>query len=327
MMTLVPKTNIDFIGKRWIFFGISLTLMVLSVISLATRGLNLGLDFTGGTLVQVQFEKQIDTGDLRSAMDKAGIGATIQSYTGRNAFAISVKGKQDSVNTVGGKIQAAITAAMPAVPFKVERVEYVGPAVGRDMAKKALWAMSLSFMMMIVYIAFRFSNPLWGTMGVIADFHDIFITVGILSLTGKEIDLVVIAAVLTIAGYSINDTVVTFDRMRENMRNNIRIPLGELINRSINETLARTVMTTATVFLAVLALFFLGGEVIHNFAFTMFVGVILGTYSTVAIATPLLFEWAEGRHQNKKAEEPQQEKAAQQQKPQQPQGRKAKKNA
>ena len=304
MMTLVPKTNIDFIGKRWIFFGLSLTLMVLSIISFAVKGFNLGLDFTGGTLVQVQFEKPVSIGELRAAIDKTGMEAAIQSFTGRNAYAISIKGKQDSINTVGGKIKDAITVGIPTAPFKVERVEYVGPAVGRDMAKKALWAMVLSFMAMIVYIAFRFSNPLWGTMGVIADFHDIFITVGILSLTGKEIDLVVIAAVLTIAGYSINDTVVTFDRMRENMRSNIRIPLRELINRSINETLARTVMTTATVFLAVMALFFFGGEVIHNFAFTMIVGVVLGTYSTVAIATPLLFEWAEGHSGSKPSAEP-----------------------
>ncbi|MFA5161016.1 MAG: protein translocase subunit SecF [Elusimicrobiales bacterium] len=295
MIKLIPKTDIDFVAKRWIFFGISITLMAAGIISVAVKGLNFGLDFTGGTLVQVQFDKPAAIGEVRAALEKAGISASLQSYTGRNSFAISVKGKQDNVNVIGNKIKDALSSAMPDKKFETERLEYVGPAVGRDMTKKALWAMALSFLAMIVYIAFRFSNPLWGTMGVIADFHDIIIVVGILSMTGKEIDLVIIAAILTIAGYSINDTVVTYDRMREHLRLNVRMPLKELINRSINECLARTVMTNVTVLLAVLCLFILGGEVLHNFAFTMLVGCLLGTYSTIAIATPLLYEWAEGR--------------------------------
>ncbi|MDD2772332.1 MAG: protein translocase subunit SecF [Elusimicrobiales bacterium] len=326
MMTLIPKTNLDFISKRWIFFGISLTLMALSFVSFAVKGLNLGLDFTGGTLLQVQFSQPAGIDAVRSALDKAGInGVSLQTFTGRNAYAISVKGKQENVNVIGNKLKDALTAGLSGNAFKVERLEYVGPAVGRDMTKKALWAMILSFFGMIVYIAFRFSNPLWGAMGVIADFHDIIIVVGILSLTGKEIDLVVIAAVLTIAGYSINDTVVTFDRMREHLKLNVRMPLGELINRSINETLSRTMMTTATVFLAILSLYFLGGEVIHNFAFTMLVGCILGTYSTIAIATPLLYEWAEGRNSKKQSQQPEKPQAIAQQ--QQGYSKKARKNA
>jgi len=325
MMTLLSKTNIDFISKRWIFFSLSIAMLALSFISFAVKGLNLGLDFTGGTMLQVQFEQPVGIDAVRASLAKAGIGGvSLQSFTGRNAYAISVKGKQENVNTIGGKLKDALVSGNPGNSFKVERLEYVGPAVGRDMTKKALWAIVLSFIGMIIYIAFRFSNPLWGAMGVIADFHDIIIVLGVLSFTGKEIDLVVVAAVLTIAGYSINDTVVTFDRMREHLKLNVRMPLGELVNRGINETLARTVMTTVTVFLAVLSLFFLGGEVIHNFAFTMLVGCILGTYSTLAIATPLLYEWVEGRHGGKQARQPERPQPSQQQ---QGSSKKARKNA
>ncbi|MCX5783081.1 MAG: protein translocase subunit SecF [Elusimicrobia bacterium] len=291
MMVLIPKTNIDFIGKRFVLFAISGFFIALGIVAIAVKGINFGLDFTGGTLVQVQYDSPVVIGDVRGALQKAGITAGIQSFTGRNSFAIRVKGRQENVNEVGNKITGALKAAMPDKSFKEERREYVGPTVGRDLARRAVMALVFSMFGIIVYVAFRFSNPIWGTMGVLALFHDVFITLGFMTLTGREIDLVIVAALLTIAGYSINDTIVIFDRMRENMRLHVKMPLGELVNKSINETLSRTLITNFTVLSAVAVLYFAGGDVINDFAFAMLVGSIFGTYSTIAIATPLVYQW------------------------------------
>jgi preprotein translocase subunit SecF len=163
--------------------------------------------------------------------------------------------------------------------------------VGRDLAKKALFAVVLSLFGIIVYVAFRFSNPVWGAAGVVSLMHDVFVTMGALSITNREIDLVVVAALLTIAGYSINDTIVIFDRMRENMRMFPKMHIGKLVNTSVNETLSRTLITNLTVLTVVTILFLFGGEVINNFAFAMLVGSICGTYSTIALATPLVYQW------------------------------------
>jgi preprotein translocase subunit SecF len=297
MMVLIPKTNIDFVKRRFIFFSISAAFLLAGFISIAIKGINFGLDFSGGTLVQVKFEQKIDTKEVRNALNASNIEAEIQNYTNRNAFAIRVKGSQENVNEIAEKIITALKATKS--PFEEERREFVGPAVGRDLAKKGLWAMILSLCGIIIYIAFRFKNPAWGAMGVIAIFHDVLVAVGLLSITNREIDLVILAALLTIAGYSINDTIVIFDRMRENLKNNVRIPLKDLINKSINETLSRTIITSVTVFLAVLILYVMGGTVINNFAFTMLVGTVMGTYSTIAIATPLLYQWQTRGNRNR----------------------------
>lgn len=290
MMQLISKTNIDFINKRFALFAISGLFVLMTVISLFTKGLNFGLDFRGGTLVQVKFEKPLEIKDVRQALEANKLDADIQSYTGRNAFAVRIKGKQENVNEIGDKIKDALTASFGNT-FTVEKLDYVGPTVGRDLTKKALWALILSLFGIILYLAFRFNNPLWGLMGVLALFHDVFVTTGFLSITAREVDLVTVAALLTIAGFSINDTIVIFDRMRENIKLYPRMAFKELINKSINETLSRTVITSLTVLSAVVILYF-GGYVINDFAFTMIVGIIAGTYSTVAIATPLLYQLA-----------------------------------
>ena len=291
MMKFIPETKIDFVGKRHIFFSISAVLLTISFISVAMKGLNLGLDFTGGTLMQVKFEAPVQIGQLRSALETAGLKPEIQSFD-NNSFAIRLKGKQEKVNEVGDQITRAIASSMPEAKFSKERVEYVGPAVGRDLSKKAIWALVLAMFGIIIYLAFRFNNPLWGTTGVIGIFHDILITIGMLSITNRQIDLIIVAALLTIAGYSINDTIVIYDRMRENIRLNIRMPLREVINLSMNETLSRTINTTLTVFLASMTLYLFGGDVINDFAFAMVIGTVVGVYSTVAVATPLLFQWS-----------------------------------
>jgi len=292
MMVLIKKTNIDFIGKRFIFFGISAVMITAGAASMAAKGLNLGLDFTGGTLLQVQFDAKVTTAQVRESMTKAGLETAVQSFTGRNAYQIKVKGSQEKVNEIADKIMAGFAVSFPGNKFTEEKRDYVGPVVGRDLAKKALFAFILSLFGIIIYVAFRFANPVWGAAGVVALMHDVFVAAGALSITNREIDLVIVAALLTIAGYSINDTIVIFDRMRENMRMFPKMQLGQLVNTSVNETLSRTLITNFTVLAVVAVMFLFGGEVINNFAFTMLVGSVCGTYSTIAIATPLVYQWA-----------------------------------
>ncbi len=288
MIRILHKTNINFIKLRHVFFAISGTVVLIGIVSLSVKGINLGLDFTGGTLVQVKFDKPVNIGALRAAMDSGKVEAAIQSSG--DSFAIKVKGTQENVNETANKILAALKGVQGA-SFIEEKRDYVGPVVGRDLAKKALFAIILSMFGIIVYVAFRFSNPVWGTAGVIGLLHDVFVALTAMSLTNREIDLVIVAAFLTIAGYSINDTIVIFDRMRENMRNFPKLPLGDLINRSVNECLSRTIITTATVFITVLVLFLFGGAAINNFAFAMLIGTVTGVYSTVALCTPMVYQW------------------------------------
>ncbi|MDD5207937.1 MAG: protein translocase subunit SecF [Elusimicrobiales bacterium] len=290
MITLLPKTNIDFVKKRFIFFTISGIVSLIGIISLATKGLDLGLDFTGGTLVQVKFEKPIEISAIRKALEASGMEAGIQTFTGENSYALKIKGAQQNVNEIADKMGAALKA-IPGNSFTEEKRDFVGPVVGRDLSKKAIFAILLSMFGIIIYIAFRFSNPVWGAAGVVGILHDVFVTLTAMSLANREVDLVVVAAFLTIAGYSINDTIVIFDRMRENMRNFPKMPMGQLINMSINECLSRTIITTFTVFITVLILYLFGGTGINNFAFAMLIGTITGVYSTIFICSPIVYQW------------------------------------
>ncbi len=293
MIRILHKTNINFIKLRHVFFSISGLILLTGTISLSVKGVNLGLDFTGGTLVQVKFDKPVKIGVIRAALDSAKVEAAIQSSA--ESFDIKVKGTQDNVNETANKILAALKT-IQGVTFSEEKRDFVGPVVGRDLAKKAIFAMILSMFGIIVYVAFRFSNPVWGTAGVIGLLHDVFVALTAMSITNREVDLVIVAAFLTIAGYSINDTIVIFDRMRENMRNFPKMALAELINMSVNETLARTIITTMTVFITVLILFLFGGTAINNFAFCMLIGTITGVYSTVALCTPMVYQWEHRTH-------------------------------
>ena len=295
MIKILHKTNINFIKLRHVFFVISGAVVLTGTVSLFVKGINLGLDFTGGTLMQVKFDKPVEIGTLRSALDAAKVEAGIQSFSNENSYAIKVKGTQENVNEKANQITAALKT-IPGVSFTEEKRDYVGPVVGRDLAKKALFAIVLSMFGIIIYVAFRFSNPIWGAAGVIGLLHDVFVALTAMSLTNREIDLVIVAAFLTIAGYSINDTIVIFDRMRENMRIFPKMRLGELINLSVNECLSRTIITTFTVFITVLVLYLIGGTSINNFAFCMLIGTVTGVYSTIALCTPMVYQW---EHRNK----------------------------
>jgi preprotein translocase subunit SecF len=294
MIRILHKTNINFIKRRFVFFAISGLVTLTGIISLSIKGVNLGLDFTGGTMMQVKFDKPVAIEAVRSALDAAKVEASIQSFSDAS-YAIKVKGTQENVNEKANQILAGLKT-IPGAAFTEEKRDYVGPVVGRDLAKKAMFAIILSMFGIIVYIAFRFSNPVWGAAGVIGLLHDVFIALTAMSLTNREVDLVIVAAFLTIAGYSINDTIVIFDRMRENMRNFPKMMLAELINLSINECLSRTIITTMTVFITVLVLFLFGGIAINNFAFCMLIGTITGVYSTIFICSPIVYQWEHRSH-------------------------------
>ena len=292
MLHLIPQTNLDFVGARWKFFIFSTALMAAGAVSLATRGIRYGIDFTGGTLIQISFQRPITLAELRKAADAGGLGdVALQSFAGTNTFSLRI---QSDPNSSAEKLEQYLKTLQTAVPndhFIVDRKEYVGPVVGKHLFRQALWAVVLSLLGMIIYLAFRFDNPIWGFSGVIALAHDVFLTYALFSVLGLEVDLLIVTALLTIAGYSIHDTIVVFDRMREKMRLLRNAPLHGLINDSMNETLSRTIITSMLVFVVVLILFIFGGKVIHNFALAMVFGVGFGTYSSVAIAAPLVYEW------------------------------------
>lgn len=291
MMTFFPKTHIDFLKYRKVYFTISALIFVLGIFLFATKGLNLGIDFTGGTMVQVKFEQKVDMAQIRAALAQTGQNSDLQSY-GENTYAVREKGSETNVNEVQTRIEKALDTLN--VPYVVQQTNFVGPTVGQNMTERAAWAIILSLILIIIYVAFRFNNILWGTSGVIALFHDLFVMAVAFAITQREIDLVVVAAFLTVAGFSINDTIVIFDRIRENMRLNPRATLGQLINQSINETLSRTVITSITVVGALFVLYFCGGEALNSFSFAMLVGCICGFYTTIALTTPLVYVWSKG---------------------------------
>ena len=286
---LLPKTNIDFIGMRMWLFLFSSILMIACLGSIIFKGMNYGIDFTGGTVVQVHFSSPITIQEVRKSLEGNGVNADVQSFIGRNAYAIKVKGSQDNVNEVATKIEDALKTTN--VSFDVEQKDFVGPAVGNHLAKKAIFAFVLALGAMIIYIGFRFQNIIWGAMAVLALFHDVFLAVGIFSIFGIEVDLVIVAAFLTIAGYSVNDTIVIFDRVRENMHLNPKAKLKELLNLSINETLSRTIITSLTVLGATALLFIFGGDVLRNFSLAMLIGLTSGVYSTIALVAGLVYQW------------------------------------
>ncbi len=291
MMHLLPKTNIDFLKYRKAYYTLFAVLLIGGIICFFTKGFNMGIDFTGGTMVQVKFSAPVEIAQVREALSATGANSELQTF-GDSTFAISEKSTADEVGVVQTRIEKALDTLN--VPYTVEQTNSVGPAVGESMTERALWAILLSLVFIIIYVAFRFSNILWGVSGVVALFHDLFVMAVAFSLTQREIDLVVVAAFLTVAGFSINDTIVIFDRMRENIRLHPKMGFGELINLSINETLSRTIITTLTVLFALIVLYVFGGEVINSFAFAMLVGCISGVYSTIALTTPLVYTWSHG---------------------------------
>ena len=340
MQFIKPDINIDFIGKRKIAFVGSLVLVAVSIISLVAKaGPRYGIDFAGGTVVQVKFAKEIEPGAIKNALRPLGLGITsVQGFGERkeHEFLIRAAESTEALESLAPEIKRVIDSAYPQNKAEVRRVEMVGPKVGKDLREKALLAMFSALLFIVVYISGRFelkwmvsiimasglivtllvftkfgvSIPIliiiallvtltlsfylklrFAMGAIVALIHDVFITVGVFSLTNKEFTLPIIAALLTIIGYSLNDTIIVFDRIRENSRKYHRQPYEQIINRSINETLSRTLLTSLTTLAVVVALFVLGGGIIHDFAFALIIGIIVGTYSSIYVASPVLIIW------------------------------------
>ena len=290
-MHIFTNANFDFVGKRYLFFGVSGLLILLGIVSLIVRGgPNYGIDFTGGLLMQIGFEKPVEMNAFRATLNDAGItGCELQSSG--NSVILRVKHKDINSDAFSSNLMKVLNEKYTVSKAIIERKEFVGPTIGKHLAKQAFLAVIFSMLGIIVYVAFRFHSGLWGSAGVIAIMHDVFIVFGLFSLFNKEITITVLAALLTLAGYSINDTIVVFDRIRDNLRLYNKESFFKILNDSINQTLSRTIITSLTVFAVVLSLFIFGGEVIHDFAFALLVGVIVGSYSTIFIASPLIYEW------------------------------------
>ncbi len=280
------KFHLDFMGKRRLAFAFSVLLISASIVSLVTQKLNFGIDFTGGTLVEVGYRQAVELDQVRSVLAATEFSDAVVQYFG------SAKDVLIRVAQVQGKNSADISDAIIAVlrqsdqPVEVRRVEFVGPQVGEDLKEDGGLAMIYALIMIFIYIAFRFQR-LFSVGAIAALVHDVIITIGFFSIMQMDFDLTVLAALLAVIGYSLNDTIVVFDRIRENFRRVRKGAPVDIINASLNQTLSRTLMTSLTTLLVLTALFFLGGEVIRPFSAALIVGVIIGTYSSIYVASPV----------------------------------------
>ena len=288
-MELLGKTKIDFIGKRNISFTISAFIAIIGIIGVIQVGrgaANMGIDFSGGTSMQLKFSKPISIADARIALHKNGIAkADLQEIKDGNKLLVKMAGA--AVGKPSEMVQTAFKKEFTDNPFTVESSTEIGPSIGDKLRKDTMIAALLSMLGIILYIAWRFDFK-FGVGATVATMHDCLAMFAAFYLMNKEINLLFITAVLTIAGYSLTDTVVVFDRIRENLHKNLKGAMQNIFNASINEVLSRTIVTSLTVFLASASLFLFGGEVIHDFAFALLVGVIVGTYSSVFVASPIV---------------------------------------
>jgi preprotein translocase subunit SecF len=298
-MRLFANANYDFIGRRRIGYLISAALLVPGLLLLLIRGVNYSVEFTGGTLVQVQTREPVNVGAVRDALAARGMeGAEIQTFGSDRELAIRARTAlagtdANDTQAAAGAVRQALDGVLGAGNYTVERTEAVGPKVGGELRQKALMAILLSFVAVLLYLAYRFEWR-FGVAAVIATAHDVVASLAFIGLTRIEVSLFVVAGLLTIVGYSLNDTIVIFDRIRENLHRRKREHFADVLNRSINETLPRTFFTGTTALGSLIALSVLGGEVVRPFALLMLFGVIVGTFSSVFIASPVLL-WIEQR--------------------------------
>jgi preprotein translocase subunit SecF len=289
-----PNTKIDFVGKIKFALILSWVLIGIGIVSMVIKGGPLyGIDFSGGTLMQIKFAKKVSAGAIRKALKDMGVQTgSVQSVGAEadNEFLLNYETTEEDLEQFSEKIREQFVATFGKDSFEIRRAEIVGPKVGKDLREKALLAVGLSCIGMLIYIWFRFEFR-FGLGAVLGLVHDVLITFGALSLTNTPIDLPVVAALLAIVGYSVNDAIIVCDRIRENIPKMTREKLGTIINISVNQTLSRTILTAGTTIMAIIALYIFGGTVIHDFAFTMLVGVITGTYSSIYVACPVVIYW------------------------------------
>jgi len=300
MIEIFRSPNYNFIGNRRWAYMLSGLITLIGLVSLVTQGLRYDIDFTGGTLVQVRFEKTPTVADIRKALSRIGMGESIIQEFGRsNEFIIRAPLTSTSSEELTRKIERTLADEPGLGRAEIRRVEFVGPQVGKELQWQAIYAVLFGLVGILLYIALRFDMK-GGVAAIVAVFHDVIVCLGALSLTHREFSLPVLAALLTIIGYSVNDTIVAYDRLREN-RGKMTVrgrPFAEQMNDAVNQTLSRTILTALTVFLSTAILLFFGGKTLEDFAFVLFVGVITGTYSTTYVAAALVVDWTlylEGR--------------------------------
>ncbi len=284
MIRLLANTNIDFLGKSKPAALLSTFLIAMGLVSLLLKGGPLlGIDFTGGHLAQLQFAAPVSLSEIREAMLEAGFNRpTIQQFGSESEILIRLP-----VEETGQEFSDQLKAALSETDFTIRRLETVGPKIGEELRGKMLWAIFFAMLSILIYITIRFDR--WYALGAVAALvHDVLITLGIFSLLNLEIDLAIVAAFLTIVGYSLNDTIVVFDRIRENAKSQRRTEFLATVNKSMNQTLSRTLITSLTTLMVVTTLYLIGGEVIKYFAFALIIGVIVGTYSSIFVASPLM---------------------------------------
>ncbi len=293
-MDIWGTTKIDFLGKRKVSFTVSIIFALLglaAVIAIPTGKANLGTDFAGGVAIQYRFAEAIEIQEVRDLLAKSGFrDANLQQFAEQNKLLVKLKRSERNLGALTASLGTAFREGMPENPFTIDSTREVGPTVGKKLQRDALWAIFVSMFGILAYVAWRFEFR-FGVAAVVATFHDVLVVMGLLFLMNKEITLLIVTGLLTIAGYSLTDSVVVFDRIRENMRRSSKEGRPELINRSRTEVLRRTFVTSITTALALVALLVFGGEVLYDFALTMLMGVIVGTYSSIFIASPLLLFW------------------------------------
>ncbi len=299
-MRIFENTNYDFLGKRKMFYAISVAIIVIGfTVLFATKSIPLGIDFSGGTELQIKFDKDVNIGDLREAMDNAGFAGMELKTMGTERDVLFRTPMQEEGQLVSDKIQQGIKTKIKDNNFVVQRIDKVGPKIGAELRRNALFAVIFSLIAILIYLAFRFQF-VFAVGAVIALFHDVLVTIAVIAIFDAifpnlrlEFNQSMLAAFLTLVGFSSNDTVIVFDRIRENIKLFKNEDILHVMNRSINATLSRTIITSGTVFITVLVLFIFGGEVNRSFAFTFAIGIITGTYSSVFVASAIVVDWKE----------------------------------
>ena len=295
-MDILGQTKIDFLGKRNITFAFSAVFAVIglvAVFAVYTGKANMGIDFSGGVSIQFRFEGPVEIDEVRGMLAEGGFpDAGLQQFAEPNKLLVRLKGARGNLRETSDSISAVFSKGLPENPFVVDSTTEIGPTVGKKLQTDALKAIGIALLGILFYVAWRFEFR-FGVAAVVATFHDVLVVMGLLYLMDKEVNLLIVTALLTLAGYSITDTVVVFDRIRENLHKEKKEDIVTLINRSINEVMSRTFVTSGTTLLVLLALMVLGGEVIHDFSLALFLGVVVGTYSSVFIASPVLLFWKE----------------------------------
>lgn len=291
MIEFIKKTNIDFMGKRKIALTVSGILVILgfvAIVQIARGGANLGIDFAGGTAVQIKFNRSVPLQDIRDVLARGGVNDfDLQDLPTENKILIRIKKGEETLGKMSNKIISILSQQFAESNVVVDSTTQIGPKVGARLRQDAMWAILAAIIGILIYITMRFQFR-FSVGATVATFHDVLAVLCIFYLTGKEINLILVSALLMIAGYSLTDTVVVFDRIRENLKFRGRKSTIEIVNQSLNEVLSRTLITSLTTFFAAFALYVLGGEVIHDFAFAIMLGIIIGTYSSIYVASPIV---------------------------------------